>query len=328
MAADRTTRCSASVHRRFSRLVSRLTSRLVVWALGWGTVLGAHAQPTTLPPPPPAASTNAGADVKTPAKPAAPGLPLWEIGFGLGAARIPHYRGSSQSRVWPLPLPYVVYRGDVFKADRDGARAELLELKNFNIDLSVAAGAPSNSKNNVARLGMTSLAPTLEFGPNLNWTVARGQGWDLDLRLPLRAGMTLERSPKFVGLVTSPNINVDYRVGDWQIGALVLANFATRQQNSYYYDVPAAFATVDRPAYRASGGYAGAQFVSGVSRRFGDVWFGAFTKVDFLGGAVYGDSPLVKRKRTVAAGFGVSWVFAKSTQTASPPKVQHGHAPP
>jgi MipA family protein len=299
-------------------------SRLVFGALGLFTAIGSAAQPATLPAPPTPVVASPGAD----AKPTAPALPLWEIGFGLGAARLPHYRGSSQSRVWPLPLPYVVYRGDVFKADREGARAELFEGKDFHIDLSVAAGAPSNSKNNIARLGMTSLAPTLEFGPNLNWTIARGQQWDLDLRLPLRAGMTLERSPKFVGLVSSPNINLDYRVGDWQIGALVLANFATRQQNSYYYDVPTAFATADRPAYRASGGYAGAQFVSGVSRRFGDVWLGAFTKVDFLGGAVYGDSPLVKRKQTVAAGFGVSWVFAKSTQTASPSKTPHGHARP
>ena len=312
-----------SIHGCFAAIGT--LARLVFGALGCLTATMAAAQPTTLPAPPPAAAVSA---VAPEAKPVAPALPLWEVGFGLGAARLPHYRGSSQSRVWPLPLPYVVYRGDVLKADRDGARAELLESKNFRIDLSVAAGAPSNAKDNVARQGMTSLAPTLEFGPNLNWTIASGKQWELDLRLPLRAGVTLERSPKFVGLVSSPNINLDYRVGDWQIGALVLANFATRQQNSYYYDVPTAFATPDRPAYRASGGYAGAQFVSGVSRRFGDVWFGAFTKVDFLGGAVYGDSPLVKRKQTVAAGIGMSWVFAKSTQTASPPKTLHGHARP
>ena len=37
--------------------------------------------------------------------------PLWELGLGVAALRLPDYRGSDQSSTYLLPLPYVVYRG-------------------------------------------------------------------------------------------------------------------------------------------------------------------------------------------------------------------------
>jgi MipA family protein len=245
-----------------------------------------------------------------------PDLPLWEVGIGTGLMSLPHYRGSDQRRGWLLPLPYAIYRGAIFKADRDGARAELLKSMDWRFDLSVAAGAPTSSTDNRAREGMRDLAPTLEFGPNFIWTLASGKGWKLEARAPLRGGLTLQRSPRFVGAVLTPNLNVDVDIGGWDVGAYVGPLFATRSQNGYYYDVPASAATVDRPAYRARGGYAGSQLVFGTSRRFGNVWYGAFGKYDVLSGAAFDDSPLVKRKNNFAFGIGLSWVFWQSEQRA------------
>jgi MipA family protein len=246
----------------------------------------------------------------------APAEPLWELGVGLSALRLPHYKGAGQSRAWVLPLPYATYRGDIFKADRDGARAEFAKSERWVVDVSVAAGAPANSEDNRARAGMRDLAPTFEVGPNATWRLARGPGWEVEFRLPVRAGLTLQRSPRFVGLVTSPNLNLDYRQGLWQWGAYVAAPFATRPQHAHYYGVGAADATVDRPAYRARGGFGGLQYVAGVSRRVGDLWWGAFVRVDELRGAVFEDSPLVKNRNTVAVGVGASWILLKSTQSA------------
>ncbi len=48
--------------------------------------------------------------------------PLWEAGIGATALDFPHYRGSGQSRGYLLPFPYLVYRGDALKADRNGLR--------------------------------------------------------------------------------------------------------------------------------------------------------------------------------------------------------------
>ena len=81
-----------------------------------------------------------------------------------------------------------------------------------------------------------------------------------------------------------------------------------------YYGVDAAYATPQRPAYRARGGYAGWRALTALSRRVGSVWMGAFVRYDSLRGAVFADSPLVRRDHEVTAGIGVSWVFATSSQ--------------
>ncbi len=247
-------------------------------------------------------------------------LPLWEVGIGAGLMRLPHYRGSDQTKGWLLPLPYAVYRGAIFKADRDGARAELLKSNDWRFDLSIAAGAPTNSKDNMARAGMKDLSPTLEFGPNFIWTVARSPGWSVEARVPVRTALTLSRNPRLVGLVTTPNLNVDVVVNGWDVGAYIGPVFATRRQNAYYYDVPADAATASRPAYQSSGGYAGSQLVFGTSRRFGTVWVGAFGKYDMLKGAAFDDSPLVRQKSNFAFGVGLSWVFWQSQQRAATPE--------
>ncbi len=263
-----------------------------------------------------AQASNAAPSNKPAVVSSAPALPLWEVGMGAGLMHLPHYRGSDQSRAWLLPLPYVAYRGEIFKADRDGARAEFLKSDTWRFDISVAAGAPANSKDSRAREGMRDLAPTLEFGPSFVWTAARGPGWSLEARVPLRGGVTLERSPRFAGTVLSPNLNLDVVVHGWDVGAYVGPVFGSRRQNGYTYDVSEADARPDRPIYRSRSGYAGSQFVFGTSRRFGDVWLGAFGKLDHLSGAVFDDSPIVRRQTTFAFGVGASWIFWKSHRPA------------
>ena len=108
---------------------------------------------------------------------AAPALaeqPLWELGLGAAALSLPHYRGSDQSYRWLLPVPFGVYRGQIFRATRDGARAVLLESDRFDFDISLAASPPTRSSDNLARSGMPDLAATVEIGPNLNLTLAQG----------------------------------------------------------------------------------------------------------------------------------------------------------
>src|SRR5690606_1948748 len=46
---------------------------------------------------------------------AGPPEPLWELGFGAGALHAPDYPGSSEKHLRGLALPYVVYRGDIFR---------------------------------------------------------------------------------------------------------------------------------------------------------------------------------------------------------------------
>ena len=258
-----------------------------------------------------------GPDVDTGLNPGAR-RPLWELGLGVAGLRLPDYPGSDQSRYYLLPLPYVVYRGTWLKADRDGARALLFDSQRVKVDVSVAASTPTRSNRNEAREGMPNLSGTFELGPNLNLTLASSPQarWKLDLRLPLRGAVTIERSPTFVGTTFSPNLNLDIGGigGGWNLGMLTGPVFADHRFHRHYYGVDAAYATPERPAYRAHGGYAGWRALAATSRRFGNAWVGAFVRYDNLRGAAFDASPLLRRTSAVTFGLGVSWILATSSE--------------
>ena len=249
--------------------------------------------------------------------------PLWELGLGVAGLSLPDYRGSDQRHAYLLPLPYIVYRGTWLKADRDGARALLFDSDKVKVDVSAAASTPTRSTDNDARQGMPDLHGTIELGPNLNVTLARSRAarWKLDLRLPLRAGFSIERSPRFVGTTFEPNLNLDLGGvgGGWNVGLLTGPVFADRKQHSYFYGVDPAYATASRPAYQAHGGYGGWRALAAGSRRFGDMWVGGFLRYDNLRGASFDDSPLVRRRSALTFGFGVSWILATSSERVTSP---------
>ena len=77
--------------------------------------------------------------------------------------RLPRVRYQAQNHV--LPIPYIVYRGEFFKADRDGIRSIFFDNDTFEVNASAGASFPVDSKNNDARQGMPDLKPTVELGP-------------------------------------------------------------------------------------------------------------------------------------------------------------------
>lgn len=239
-------------------------------------------------------------------------LPLWELGLGVAGLSLPHYRGAEKSTRWLLPVPYAVYRGEVLRANRDGVKALLFDTDRADLDLSLSATAPSRSADEPVRLGMPDLKGTLEFGPNLNLRLARGPGWKLELRLPVRAAFTLESSPRAIGWSVSPNLNVDHALGAWNLGAQVGLLWADRKLNSYFYDVAPAYVTAARPGFSADAGRAGWQGTLGLSRRDKNRWFGAFLRSDSLAGSRLADSPLVRRTHNMSFGVALSWVLWES----------------
>ena len=238
--------------------------------------------------------------------------PLWELGLGVGGLRLPHYRGSDQSHTLLLPVPYAIYRGKIFRATREGARAVLVESDRVDVDLSVAASAPTSSTDNRARSGMPDLAPTVAFGPNLNLTLARGPTWKFELRVPVHAVYTLQRHAQTLGWTASPVLNLDLRWQGWDVGLQAGPMWASRQYHAYFYDVAPAYATASRAAYRASAGNAGWRWTAGASRRYGQLWVGGFVRGDSVAGAAFEPSPLVKQRSAFSFGLAMSWVFAVS----------------
>jgi outer membrane scaffolding protein for murein synthesis (MipA/OmpV family) len=245
--------------------------------------------------------------------------PEWELGAGVTAFELPDYRGSDESRGYVFPIPYVIYHGDRLRVDRQGLRGVFFETDRVTIDLSLGAAPPVDSGKNRARQGMPDLDPTFEIGPRFNYTLARDRvrEWALTFRLPLHAVIATDLShAQGAGTVANPNLTFDARPrfleGKWRLGLQTGLLFATSEYHRYYYSVDPAFATAERPAYAAGGGYSGALAQVSLTRRFRRAWVGAFARYDALKGAVFEASPLFKRDHNVTAGIAFAWVFAES----------------
>src|SRR5436190_1727538 len=116
--------------------------------------------------------------------------PLWEFGLGAGALVFNDYRGADTVHAYPVPVPYLVYRGKFLRADHNGLRGRLFDQDRVELNLSVNGTTPVRSDS--ARHGMPDLRPTLEVGPSLDvhlWKSADARV-KLDLRLPARAAPT------------------------------------------------------------------------------------------------------------------------------------------
>jgi outer membrane scaffolding protein for murein synthesis (MipA/OmpV family) len=235
--------------------------------------------------------------------------PVWEIGAGIAAIDFAHYRGSDQRQTYVLPLPYVIYRGEILRADRDRVRGLFFESDRAELHVSVNGSIPVDSDDNEARRGMPDLDPTLEIGPSLEVELLRtGDGSiGVELRLPARTVVATDFSSfRNRGWVFQPLISVDLRDAalgpGWKASLAAGPMWGDKRYHNTYYGVPPEFATAQRPAYRAEGGYAGGQFLATASRRFQHWWVGAFARWDTLSGAVFEDSPLVRQKHSFAAG--------------------------
>lgn len=246
-------------------------------------------------------------------------VPQWEAGAGTAYIDFPHYRGSNERQKYVLPIPYLIYRGDILKVDRQRVRGMLYHTEKAELDVSMNGSVPV--RNNGARLGMPNLDPTFEIGPVLNISLYKSESnqAELELRLPFRSVIATDFSYlSDIGWMFQPHLNLDVQnVFDqtgWNLGMGTGLIFTDRRYNQYFYGVDANYAQLpDRPAYTASGGYAGSQFVVALSKRFPRYWVSGFVKWDRLQGAAFEGSPLVKSNDSATFGFAVTWVFAESS---------------
>lgn len=245
-------------------------------------------------------------------------VPLWELGVGAGAVAFADYRGADQSHVYPLPVVYFSYQGKFLKSDREGVRGLFFHNRFAELNVSVNATTPVRSRDNDARAGMPDLRPTLEIGPSLDlhvWRTAE-RGVKLDLQLPLRRAVTIEREPRAIGWFFAPRLNLDWRdpfgVAGLNAGLLAGPLYGDRSYHSYFYTVAPEFVAPGRAAYRATGGYSGTESIAALSRRFPTWWLGLFVRYDTLSGASFESSPLVRSRNYWAGGFGVAWMVGRS----------------
>ncbi|MCG6971458.1 MAG: MipA/OmpV family protein [Gammaproteobacteria bacterium] len=246
-------------------------------------------------------------------------LPLWEAGIGFGAIHAPHYRGSKSSKDYALPVPYLIYRGERLKADREGMRGKLFESERIKLNMSIAANVPVPSVTTGAREGMPGLDPVLEFGPALNIKLWHSQTNDtlLWFKVPLRAALSIgDPIVDYQGLVFSPYLQIaktmHLKTTRWRFKFSTGPIFATQRYHDYFYRVDSGYVTDKRTEYHSTAGYSGSRFTVTVSRNSKRFYLGSFARYDNLSGATFEKSPLVETNDYLVFGVFFAWVFANS----------------
>ena len=268
-----------------------------------------------------------GFSILSPQSAISEGKPLWELGIGAAFLQMPDYRGSDENRLYILPYPYLVYRGDILKVDERRISGQIFKTDRILLDFSGYGSVPVDSSDNSARAGMPDLDPTFELGPALRIMVVESKpdNYKLSLTLPVRAFFSTDfSSVRREGWIFSPRLNLeknDVIPGTGlNLGISAGPMFADSSYNDYFYTVEPVFATATRPTYSAGGGYSGSTLTVGVSKAYKQFIFNAFVSADFLEGAVFEDSPLVKTKTSVMSGVSVSWIIFKSAKTVNSDK--------
>ncbi|PJC72453.1 MAG: MipA/OmpV family protein [Syntrophobacterales bacterium CG_4_8_14_3_um_filter_58_8] len=247
--------------------------------------------------------------------------PLWELGAGLLLLQMPDYRGSDENRRYLLPYPYFVYRGDILRVERERISGRIFETDRLLLDISLNGNVPVNSSENPDRRGMADLDPTFEIGPSLNVTLLenRQDHYKLKLTLPIRAAFSTDfSSVRHEGWVFHPRLvfeKADMIAGSGvNLGISAGPMFADRGYHRYFYAVDPPYATPARRSYEAGGGYSGSTLTVGLNKNIKPFIISAFVSLDFLQGATFEGSPLVKNKYAVMTGITVSWVFLTSSR--------------
>lgn len=257
----------------------------------------------------------------SPAPAASEEKPLWELGVGLAGLRLPDYRGSDQYSYYLLPYPYIIYRGDILRVERERISGRIFETDRVLLDVSLNGSVPVKNTDNPDRRGMPDLDPTFEVGPSLNITLLedRQDRYKLKLTLPVRAAFSTDfSSVRHEGWVFHPRLNFEKAEiipgSGLNLGLSTGPMFADRGYHRYYYTVDPAFATAVRSPYDARGGYSGSTFTVGLNKKLTPFILNAFVSLDYLKGAVFEESPLVKTDSSWMCGFTVSWIFLKSSR--------------
>lgn len=266
------------------------------------------------------AQTNTVADVPANGTNAVPPLPRWEVGVFGGGTRMPHYRGSDEYRTYAFPMPYVIYRGDRLRVDRDGFRGLFYKSQLLETDISLSGNPPVGDGND-ARRGMPDLDPLLELGPAARGFLYRGRRLSsLYLEGTVRGVVAVDvddGEPRDVGWravldLVAPRF-VPGSGSPWTFGSRLGVEFTDRRYNAYFYDVSEEQALPDREAYESEAGYGGTHLSAYVMRKVRpDLSILVYGRWDNLEGAVYEDSPLVRTHNNLIAGAAVIWKLAES----------------
>lgn len=194
-----------------------------------------------------------------------PSKPLWELAIGGFGMHSPAYPGADVSTTNFIALPFPIYRGSFLRLGEEiekPVRGQILQEERLGITLDMDFSFGSDAAETPLRTGMPDLDPIVELGPEIEWRLNRNsdERGDWFAALQLRgAAVFPDLTPEWRGWVASPEIRYvrHFGIEGQRLKLRLTPSFASRQYMGYYYDVAPRFATVQRPAYEARGGYLG-----------------------------------------------------------------------
>jgi outer membrane scaffolding protein for murein synthesis (MipA/OmpV family) len=251
---------------------------------------------------------------------AAEPLPLWEAGVGVGALSSPLYIGSDQRKNYAIPIPYLVYRGEHLQIERERMRGLFYKTEKSEFDISTGATLPAKSSDSTSRTGMSDLSPTLEIGPQWSYQISKHGDLTTIFRVPLRGVLAIDgKDTKFIGTVFTPALTIDLdRLpltggrGSISFGPV----FGDSGYYNYFYKVNSDDVTSNRPEYTPRAGFGGWQLGTTFSKRIDNIWVGGFLRGNYINGATFENSPLVKQNFSLIGGLAISWIFLDSKSSA------------
>lgn len=261
-------------------------------------------------------STQAGAQSAGQAS-----LPLWEFGLGAAGLSTPAYPGADDRTSRLLPVPFLLYRGEVLRADQSGIGARLFRSDRLEFDVGLAGALPSDSDDVAVREGMPDLGALFEFGPRLKIRVADiDRNSRLRAELPLRAVIEAHGGLRRQGWTFEPKLAYEVRGerGLWTAEANASVVFGDGRINRYFYEVAPQYATAARPAYAADSGLLLSRIGLFATRQLNpDVRLFGFVRFESYAGSANRDSPLHLRSTGTSAGIGFAWTLARSNRRAA-----------
>jgi len=242
----------------------------------------------------------------------------YAVGMGAGVTYLNDYIGSDESSPYLFPFPYIYFKNDNFKIDRNAFEGNIFTSDKWHLAFDAAGSLPVKSKDNKARMGMSDLDWVGEIGPSIEYYIQGNTLTENKLYVDLsfrKAIATDFEHVNHIGWVSQLSLSQKYKVphrifgGDLVIDSSISALYNSTQYSRYYYDVNTEDVTDFRSKYRASSGYAGFRLAIGGTWRKNNYWLGAFTRYSNINHSTFEHSPLVKKSHNFLAGIAVSYIF-------------------
>jgi len=245
--------------------------------------------------------------------------PKYEIGFGAIRLDVPNYPGAAKSTPRTIPFPWIIYRGDVLRADEEGTRAKFLEGDSLELGLSFGFNFAIKSDDNEARSGMPNTDTLIGLGPGLIYRLLKDDPLQrVNLGIGLRGNLATNFSNRFryQGLILEPYVRYWRKLSSSipvTIFTSLSASISDQEYADFFYTVEDRYETSSREAYKAKSGLVDLALSVGFSYDFSKK-ASIFSGVNYsnLSLAANKRSDLVEEEHNIGVILGFAWLFYES----------------